>query len=100
MVQTWCDERCPPDERMRLAVHADATSITIVEERAPWRDPADEWTRSPMARLRWTTTSGQWQLYERHSDDRWHRHPYAEPTSDLVTLLRIVGEDPTGIFWG
>jgi len=59
-VQRWCRDRVP--ERVRDEVHIEVDvgerHVTIVECRAPWRsDMGSEWTRFPIARLRYTKTT-------------------------------------------
>lgn len=75
--------------------------MTLIERRAPWRPEfGPEWTRSPVARLRWSVRSRDWTLFWRDRNLRWHRYDYAAPTSDIATLLDEIDRDPTGIFWG
>ena len=47
--------------------------LTIVECRPPWRqDMGTEWTRFPIARLRYTKSTKQWSLYWRDRHLRFH----------------------------
>ncbi|HWB72687.1 MAG TPA: DUF3024 domain-containing protein [Egibacteraceae bacterium] len=86
---------------MRVEVEVSDRAITIVERRAPWReDLAPEWTRSPVARLRYTRSRSEWTLYWRDRNQRFHRYDGAPPTPDIDTLITAIDEDATGIFWG
>jgi hypothetical protein len=97
------NERLP--ERARGQIHyevdVDARSVTILECRPPWRpEYGPEWTRFPIARLRYTKSRKEWALYWRDRNLRFHAYDLAEPTSDVGTLLHEVDRDPTCIFWG
>jgi hypothetical protein len=51
-------------DRIRLTATVDGSAIIVADERAPWDDPAGEWASTPVARLRWTATRGEWSLQE------------------------------------
>ena len=56
-VQRWCRGRVPEHVRNEIRVEVDVADrhLTIVECRPPWRaDLGPDWTRSPIARLRYT----------------------------------------------
>jgi hypothetical protein len=56
-VRRWCRQRVPEHLRDRVRVECDAGPghLTIVECRPPWRnDMSPDWTRFPIARLRYT----------------------------------------------
>ena len=75
--------------------------MTIVERRAPWReDFGPEWTRSPIARLRYVQRTGVWTLYWRDRNACWHRYDRVGPSARIEVLLDELDADPTGIFWG
>ncbi|MEU4714480.1 DUF3024 domain-containing protein [Micromonospora purpureochromogenes] len=99
----WCHQRVP--ERVRDQVRIEcgeaARHLTIVECRAPWRaDMGAEWTRLPVARLRYTKSTGTWTLYYRDRNVRFHRYDLIPPTSTMADLLAELDRDPTAIFWG
>lgn len=58
--QRWCARQVPEHIRSEIRVECDiaARHLTICECRPPWREAfGPDWTRFPMARLRYTTTS-------------------------------------------
>jgi hypothetical protein len=61
-IRRYCEQRIPPDARDEVRVEPPVTQNTVdlVERRAPWRDDADTWSEQPIARLRYTATSGLW----------------------------------------
>jgi hypothetical protein len=76
-VRRWCDQRVPAHLRDQIRVECDLAPrhLTIVECRPPWREDAGaDWTRFPIARLRYTKATGRWSLYWR--DRNLHFHLY------------------------
>lgn len=68
---------------------------------APWHpDIGDQWTRLPVARLRYTKARDQWSLYWRDRNLQFHECDFAAPSSNVKNLLDEVDRDPTAIFWG
>jgi hypothetical protein len=75
--------------------------VTIVERGAPGcEDFGREWTRSPIARLRYVQRTGVWTLYWRDRNARWHRYDRVGPSARIEVLLDELDGDPTCIFWG
>jgi hypothetical protein len=102
-VRRWCQQRVPDHVRSQLKVEYDVAPrhLTIVECRPPWReDPGAEWTRVPIARLRYTKAARQWSLYwcDRHL--RFHLYGRITPSPRIDDLLHEIDRDPTAIFWG
>ncbi|MFZ2527484.1 MAG: DUF3024 domain-containing protein [Rhodococcus sp. (in: high G+C Gram-positive bacteria)] len=102
-VQRWCAARVPERVRHQVRVECDVTTehVTIVECRAP-RNPEQnpDWTRTPVARLRYTGEQATWTLYWRDRDLRFHRYDQAPPTRFVDELLTELDRDPTALFWG
>jgi Protein of unknown function (DUF3024) len=102
-VQRWCRTRVPEHVRdeVRVEVEVAGRHVTIVECRPPWRaDGTVEWTRFPIARLRYTKYAGLWSLYWRDRNLRFHEYNLASATVSIEDLLAEIDRDPTGIFWG
>ena len=106
-VQRWCQGRVPEHIRDEVRVEVDFAErhLTIVECRPPCRPPwrADmdsDWTRFPIARLRYAKTAGVWSLYWRDRNLRFHAYDLVSPTANIEELLAEVDRDPTAIFWG
>jgi Protein of unknown function (DUF3024) len=69
--------------------------------RPPWRPEAGpEWTRLPIARLRYTKTTRRWSLYWRDRHARFHAYDLLPPSLHVDDLLREIDSDPAAIFWG
>jgi hypothetical protein len=102
-VQQWADARVPEHVRDQIRIELDVTdrTITILECRPPWRpDGGDEWTRFPIARLRYTKVRGEWSLYWRDRNLAFHKSDLLHPSPDPRDLLDEIDSDPTAIFWG
>lgn len=101
-VQRWCAGRVPAHVRDEVRVECDVAPrhLTIVETRPPWRpDLGPEWTRFPIARLRYTKTAGLWELYWRDRHLRFHRFDRIPPSRMVEELLTEIDLDPIHIFW-
>ncbi len=102
-VQRWCRGRVPEHVRDQVRVEVDVADrhLTIVECRPPWRaDFGPEWTRRPIARMRYTKSARVWSLFWPDRNQRFHAYDLAAPTASLDDLLAEVDRDPTAIFWG
>lgn len=105
-IRRWIDgrnDRLPPRavDQIRYELDIDARSVTILECRPPWReDFGPEWTRFPVARLRYTKARREWALYWRDRNLKFHRYDLVDPSPDVESLLAEVDADPTCIFWG
>jgi hypothetical protein len=88
-------------ELIRYELGVTPTTATILECRPPWRpDFGTEWTRFPIARLRYTKTRNEWSLYWRDRNLRFHLYDLVPPSPHVEDILAEVERDPTGIFWG
>jgi hypothetical protein len=102
----YVDERnseMPFDARDQVRYELDVTptSLTIVECRAPWREEyGPDWTRLPVARLRYVKTRREWSLYWRDRPSKFHLYDRVASTPSIQDLLDEVSADPTCIFWG
>jgi hypothetical protein len=102
-VQRWCRTRVPEHVRDEVRVEVDVNErhLTIVECRPPWRDEAGaEWTRFPIARLRYTKATRLWSLYWRDRNLKFHEYDRLPATESIEDVLAEVDRDPTAIFWG
>ena len=86
---------------MRVELEEGRQAVTIVECRPSWEEGyGPEWTRSPIARLRYVGTIGVWTLYYHRHTGRWERYPLLCPTRRIEALLDEVDRDPICVFWG
>jgi hypothetical protein len=102
-VQRWCAGRVPEHARHQVRVECEVNGfcLTVFECRAPWReDLGSDWTRFPIARLRYAKGSKTWTLHWRDRNLRFHRYDRIKPSANVSELISEIERDPTGIFWG
>ena len=101
-IHRYCAERVPADllNRVRVEATTRGRTVTIVECRPPWReDIGGDWTRQPIAQLRYDDASKLWTLYWPDRNARWHVFDLIDPGS-VSELLEEIELDRTSIFWG
>jgi Protein of unknown function (DUF3024) len=100
-IRRFCEDRTPPEFRDEMRVEADVRgrSVTILDCRPPWMPELVEWSRQPLAQLRYDVESSLWTLYWADRNSRWHRYDDLDP-GPVGDLLDEIAEDPTCIFWG
>jgi hypothetical protein len=102
-IRRWANRRVPEhaQDQVRLEVDVSDRTVTILECRPPWRpEYGPDWTRFPIARLRYTKSRSRWSLYWRDRNLKFHEYDLADPTTNIQDLLSEIDHDPTGIFWG
>ena len=100
-IRQFCDRRVPDDRRDEARVEADVhgTSVTIFDCRPPWHPDDTDWSRVPVAQLRYDPGRATWTLYWAGGNGRWHRYDEIAPGS-ADQLLDEIDDDPTCVFWG
>jgi len=105
-VRRWVRDRNdrlpePARDQIRYELDVESRSLTIVECRPP-RKPeyGPEWTRHPIARLRYTKTRNEWSIYWRDRNLKFHLYDLFDPGPSLQAALDEVDRDPTSIFGG
>ena len=70
-----------------------------MECRAPWTASLTEWSRRNVAQIRFETVTGNWSLYWRDRNSKWHLFDLVEPGT-IDEMLAAIAEDTVSIFWG
>ena len=101
-VGDFCKKRVPAHalDKVNLSYKIRGNSVTIFENRAPWRPELKEWTSRQVAQIRYDDKTGNWTLYCSDRNDKWHEYMDSDSTKNIDKILREIDEDPTGIFWG
>jgi hypothetical protein len=102
-IRRFCEGRVPVRARhqVRLEVEVGGSAVTIIERRAPWSpEVGPEWSRLPIARLRFSPSRGEWALFWCDHNLAFHRHPDAPSTRTIDELLAVLAHDPLNHFWG
>ncbi|MBV6726530.1 DUF3024 domain-containing protein [Nocardioides daeguensis] len=97
----WARERVPEHLWDQLKVEADVADrhVDIVEVRPPWNG-VGEHARFPIARLRYTKTTGLWSIYWRDRNLKFHDYKPKRPTRNIEALLDHIENSGDPIFWG
>ena len=75
-------------------------TVTILERRPPWQpEYGPDWSRFPIARMRYTKSHNRWSMNRRHRNLTSHEYNLAVPTPDIRDLLHEVDRDPNNTFW-
>ncbi|WP_028658675.1 DUF3024 domain-containing protein [Nocardioides insulae] len=100
-IHKWARERVPEHLWPELKVEADASDrhVDIVEVRPNWTGQGDP-TRFPIARLRYTKTTGVWTIYWRDRNLKFHEYTRKPPTENVQDLLDYIATSGDPIFWG
>ncbi len=100
-INRYCTGKVPAQylDQMRIESSVRGNSVTIVECRAPWHESLTEWSRHNVAQIRFDADAGNWSLYWRDRNGRWHLFDLLEPGT-VDQMLAAIDEDTTAIFWG
>ncbi|PIQ97857.1 MAG: hypothetical protein COV67_01985 [Nitrospinae bacterium CG11_big_fil_rev_8_21_14_0_20_56_8] len=101
-VGEYCDHKIPAHLRDKITVTYEirGNSVTLFENRAPWREEMTEWTKSKVAQMRYDEKKATWNLFCRDRNGKWHPYGSLSPTKNLDRVLEEINDDPTCIFWG
>ncbi len=100
-IRLWCRERWPEAMWQQAKVEADVADrhVDIVEMRPPW-DGVGEPLREPIARLRYTASTGLWAIYWCDSNLKFHEYKYKQPAENVQALLDHIENSGDPVFWG
>ncbi len=100
-IRKFCEGRTPKKFRdeMRVEAHVRGKSVTILDCRPPWNESFTDWSRMPIAQLRYSNETTLWTLYWSDRNSRWHVYDLIDPGT-VDELLAEIANDPTCIFWG
>lgn len=100
-IQSWARARVPEHLWDQVKVEADVADrhVDIVEVRPPWNG-VGEHTRFPIARLRYTKTSGLWTIHWRDRNLKFHEYTRKRPSKNIQSLLDYIESSGDPIFWG
>lgn len=98
----FCERRVSPHVRhkVNLSYKVRGNSITIIENRAPWRKELIEWTHSPIAQIRYDEKKNTWTLYCMDRNRKWWVYDSLPSVKDIDKVIDEIDKDPTRIFWG
>ena len=97
----YCLDRVPAHvrDRVRLGYMIKGMTVTLFEER-PHFEVSSVWTRTGIARIRYSKTHLTWTLYWPDRNAKWHVYDNLPSSANFERVLKEIDSDPTGIFWG
>jgi hypothetical protein len=100
-IKRFCAGRVPSEllNKVRVEATARGANVTLFECRPRWGGSPGDWTRVPIAQLRYEG-DGKWTLYFQNRNDRWAVYPELEPSQPVAVLIEQIDEDPAFVFWG
>ncbi|MGP9489201.1 DUF3024 domain-containing protein [Glutamicibacter sp. 287] len=100
-VRMWCAQQIPESvhDRLQLVCEEAPHHVTILESRPPW-DGRGDWIRSPIARLRYVSSTGLWSLYWRDRNLKFHKYEMLGPTAAVQEILDFLSGSQDPIFFG
>lgn len=100
-IRRWATAKVPEHLWPQVKVEADVAPghVDIVEVRPPWNG-VGEATRFPIARLRYTKSTGLWAIYWRDQNLKFHEYRRKAPSQQVQTLLDHIENSGDPIFWG
>jgi len=78
----------------RVAGH----DVTLFERRPKWRGPG--FTESGVAKLKYVRRAGEWRLFWRRADLKWHSYTPLASSTNLEDLVAEIDADPHACFFG
>jgi hypothetical protein len=86
-------------DQLRYSYELAGSTVVLQAERPGFMNP-DEWTRVPVAKLRFSEARSTWSLYWSDANGRWHRMSSVPMAKDIRVLLTAIETDASGVFWG
>ena len=88
----------PGADRLRYTYRLESSAAVLLEERPGFMKP-DEWVAVPRAKFRYSQARNEWSLYWADANGRWQRVSNVKANADIHVLLKVVVDDPLGVFW-
>jgi len=100
-LRRFCGARVPDRLRdeVRLEVTTRGKHVSVHECRPVWRGAPGEWTRMPVAQLRYEG-KGTWTLSFGDRYGKWTMYLELDPRQPIDVIIKELEDDPTCVFWG
>ena len=101
IVGRFCEQKIPDHLRSQIKVYYEVRGydVKIIETR-PHYIKSNEWTETPIARLKYDPDTFGWELYWMGASGKWERYSEIIPTNHLQSLIEEIETDPHRVFWG
>ena len=100
-LRKFCESKNNPDflDKLRFDFKIVDQAIELFEVRPHWKEPG-KIIETPVAKLRFFRSRGEWQLYWMRQDLKWHSYDPHPTNKGYIPLLNIVDQDKHGCFFG
>ena len=86
----------PFPDKVRNIVEKTKGGYILTETKPPWDNPNGPWTRLPVTKLLYVTSTGMWKVYWMRASGRWKLY---EKYSSLHEVIEIIKSDRQECFW-
>jgi hypothetical protein len=101
LVGGFCEQRIPDHLRSQIKVFYEIRGYDVrITETRPHYMKSNEWTESPIARLKYDPDILEWQLYWMRASGKWQKYAEFKPTNNLQSVIEEIEKDPYCVFWG
>ena len=99
-VGALCGRRNRPElkDEVSLEYRVEGHDVTVFERRRKWKGPG--FTEGGVAKLKYVRRAGEWRLFWRRADLKWHSYSPLASSTDLPTLVAEIDADPNACFFG
>ena len=96
-----CNARTPEHvrEKLSLEYRVNGHDVVLFERRPPW-DGRPGFMETPVAKMKFVRSVGEWRLYWMRRDLKWHRYEPLPASPELKDLIGEVDRDPFCCFFG
>ena len=102
VVKAFVDKHRPPPhirKDLDLGYRLKGQSVELFEIRPRWDNPK-ELLEHAVAKATYVKTQGVWKLYWQRADLKWHSYEPYPAAKSLDAILKVVGIDAYGCFFG
>jgi hypothetical protein len=101
IVGGFCESRIPihAKNQVQLEYEILGNGVKIFECRPYFNNPS-QWTKMPIARMKFDSKSSTWTLYWARTTGHWGKYPDYKPKKKLESLVKQIDNDPLHVFLG
>jgi len=101
-LRKFCKERIPVEyqDKIRYTYKIRGNDFTLVEERPPWDGRGTEWTKMPIARIRYEPECNGWSVCWQRANGRWLFCDWIGKPARFGDALAEVVRDVHATFFG
>ncbi|WP_163710259.1 DUF3024 domain-containing protein [Mangrovibacterium lignilyticum] len=101
-IKQFVESKRPPVEirnKVDIGYTYNNNVLEIFEMRPRWNNPS-EFIQSPIAKARYVKSKELWKLYWKRASGKWEAYDTETDIKGADQMLKVIGEDKYGCFWG